>query len=100
MGVLPSVLRPYLWDVDSNAVDPSVHSVFLIERILEAGDEDAIRWLFATYSRKQVAEVLQVTRRISRRSAGFWANVLGVPTQDVSCLSKSFQQTYRAIWTR
>lgn len=98
--MLPSLIKPYFWDVDPDTVDLSVHAVFLIERILESGDEDAIRWLFARYSRIQVVEVLQSTRRISRRSAGFWANVLGVPARDVSCLSKSFQQTYRAIWTR
>jgi hypothetical protein len=98
--VLSSLIKPYFWDVDPDTVDCSVHVVFVIERILESGDEDAIRWLFATYSRTQVVEVLQSTRRISRRSARFWANVLGVPTQDVSCLSKSFQRTYRAIWTR
>ena len=98
--MLPSLIKPYFWDVDSDTVDLSVHAVFVIERILESGDEDAICWLFASYSRTQVVEVLQSSRRISKRSAGFWANVLDVPTQDVSCLSKSFQQTYRAIWTR
>lgn len=98
--MLPSLLKPYLWDVDPDTVDPSVHAVFLIERILESGDEDAIRWLFADYSREQVVDVLRSTRKLSRRSAGFWAHVLGVPAKDVTCLSKSFQQTYRAIWTR
>ncbi len=98
--MLPAPIKPHFWDVDPDTVDPSAHAVFVIERILESGDEDAIRWLFATYSREHVVEVLQTTRQLSRRSAGFWANVLGVPTQDVSCLSKSFRQTYRAIWTR
>lgn len=97
--MLPPAVKRYLWDVDSDAVDPSTHAIFLIERTLESGDEDAIRWLFATYPRDRVVEVIRSTRRLSRRSAGFWANVLAIPPQDVSCLSTSFRQTYRAIWT-
>ena len=52
------------------AVFAQTVAVFLIERISESGDEDAIRWLFANYSREQAADVLRSTRRLSRHSAG------------------------------
>jgi hypothetical protein len=46
------------------------------ERMLELGDDKAVKWLFSTYSRAEIKEVLATSRRISRKSANYWSLVL------------------------
>ncbi|MBI4716115.1 MAG: hypothetical protein HY760_09320 [Nitrospirae bacterium] len=96
--MLPSFLKSYLWDVDPASVDEKTHGRFLIERLLEEGDVEAVRWVFATFPRTTIREVIRDTRRLSRRSAVFWSLILDIPSNEVACLSKSFQETFRAIW--
>lgn len=99
-GVLPSFLKSYLWDIEPDTLDLSTHATFVIERLLDAGDEEAVRWLFATFPRHTIADVVKDSRRLSQRSAVFWSHILDLPADDVRCLSKSFQKTSRVIWTR
>ena len=52
----------------------------IIERILERGSWDQLRWLFARYSQRRVATWLRQHgfRRLSPRSFEYWRRVLGV----------------------
>jgi predicted ester cyclase len=96
--MLPSFLNAYLWDTDPASIDIKTHARFIIERLLEEGDGDAVRWVFETYPKETIIEIILTTRRLSRRSAFFWTMMLDIPTHEVTCLSKSFQRTYRPIW--
>jgi hypothetical protein len=66
----------FFWDVDPNLLDVERHKAYIIERILELGDEAAVRWLFATYSRPDIVSVLRGSRGLSAKSRGFWTLVL------------------------
>ncbi len=98
--MLPPFLKSYLWDIDPDTLDLSVHATFVIARILDAGDEEAVRWMFATFPRDTIKDVVRGSRHLSKRSAVFWSHILDLPPDDILCLSKSFQKTSRAIWTR
>ena len=45
-------LRRYFWDVDVSTLDPKRHSVYIIERLVEFGDEAAASWLFEHFLRQ------------------------------------------------
>lgn len=96
--MLQTFLKSFLWDVDFQSVDSATHAHFIIERLLEQGDEEAITWLFKTYPKETIHEVLRITRRLSTRSANFWSLTLDLPLDEVLCLSPSFQKNHRAIW--
>ena len=69
-------LGRFFWDVDPEQLDLEGHKTFIIERILELGDEAAVRWLFAAYSRPDLIRVLRAARSLSPKSHGFWTLVL------------------------
>ncbi|MFB3906362.1 MAG: hypothetical protein ACE15E_23200 [Acidobacteriota bacterium] len=63
------------WDVDLETFEPRSYPEFTIFRLLEFGDEKAIAWLRAEFPSDQIEEVVRTERRLSRRSANFWALV-------------------------
>jgi hypothetical protein len=62
----------FFWDVDPGFLDLDRHKTFIIERLLELGDETAIRWLFATYHKKDIVAVFRASRSLSPKSRNFW----------------------------
>jgi hypothetical protein len=59
---------------------------YTIARVLEHGDDKAVAWLRDTFSEAQIVEVLRTERRLSRKSANFWALVYHVPPEEVPAL--------------
>ncbi|MEW6007215.1 MAG: hypothetical protein AB1595_03555 [bacterium] len=89
-------LKRYFWDVKIK--DIKEYPVFVIERLLEYGDKDAISYLLSNFSKQRIKDVIKETRRISRKSANFWAFYLDIPKKEVKCLRMSFQKNNRKIW--
>ena len=87
----PNELRTIFWDVDWNAFDPAAFPDYTIFRILEFGDEDAVRWMRQTFSDAEVRRVLMSERRLTRKSANYWALVYGIPEEKVLALRKDEQ---------
>lgn len=87
MREIPESVRQLLWDVKPESLR-SRHSTFLIERVLDLGDEEACRWLFQRFPRREIRRVAQQSRRLTRKSAGFWAVYFGLPTDQVRSLAQ------------
>ena len=56
------------------------HSGVIIERMLERGSWEQVRWLFRTYGEERVAEWLRLHgfRLLSKRSFALWRLTLGI----------------------
>lgn len=91
-------LKRFFWDVDFKALDSAMDQKFIIERLLEMGDEEATKWLFSTYSKEGVIEVLRNSTKISPKSANYWGLILNVSRDEIRCLSKPYQKQPNAIW--
>lgn len=66
-------IRPSLfWDTDTASLDIQRHSRYIIERVLEYGDETAVRWLFEHYPKNIIASVARKSRRLSPKSKNYW----------------------------
>jgi hypothetical protein len=83
---VPEHVRPLFWDTNADALDPRAHPDYVIERILEHGDQPDVDWLRQAFSEDQIRTVQRTTRRLSPRSANFWALVFQVAPQDVPSL--------------
>lgn len=70
----PSV---FFWDADLSKLDLEKNKEAIIERILELGDEKAVRWLFSTYSLVEIKSVAEESRGLSAKSRNFWRIILG-----------------------
>ena len=79
-------LHSLFWDVNLESFKPELHPGYTILRVLEYGDRRAVAWLKQTFSEAQIREVIRSERRFSRKSAGFWALVYGIPAGEVSAL--------------
>jgi hypothetical protein len=72
IAMVPGDLKRFFWDVDPAGLDLMRHKAYIIERLLEFGDEKAVRWLFNAFSRDDIAAVLESSRSLSLKSRNFW----------------------------
>jgi hypothetical protein len=85
---LPDFLRPYFWETDLARVHRRRHEAYIIERVIEYGDDRAIRWLRQNYTPAQIARVVRSSRAISPNTANLWALTLKIPRGKIQCFSK------------
>jgi hypothetical protein len=83
----PERLRTLFWDTNIERFEPKTYPRYTIERVLEHGDEEAVAWLLRLFTKDEIRAVLCQGRRLSARSATFWALVFNVPIEDVAALS-------------
>ncbi len=99
---LPTSLDPalyqFFWDVDAVKLNPSEHSSYVINRLLDKGDVAAARWVLKNFPRKEIIETVKKQRDFSPRSARFWATYLGIPQEEVACLQPSYLAMRRQHW--
>lgn len=84
--MIPNTLRAFFWDIDTSSFDARAHPEYTIERILELGTPEAIRWLEEQFSEEEIKTVIRSDRRLSAKSATFWALVYQIPAHDVAVL--------------
>jgi len=98
MARLPLFLKKYFWDVDFKKLDPKKSPGYIIVRLLEFGDERAIRWLLKAFSKKIIKQTVMTSRGLSPRTASFWGRVLGISEKDILCLQTQYLKMRRAHW--
>jgi len=71
-------------------LDSERHQGWLIERLLEDGDSNDLRWLFQAVPLPAIAEWLRryAGRRLTRRSRALWCTLLKVEPAPESPLSE------------
>lgn len=83
----------YFWEHDENDIDPQEHWFIVLERLIEYGDIESIKWAIDYYESSQFIEVLRSSRRLSRKSATMWQNYFNLSKEEVKCLNISCQPT-------
>ena len=84
--MVPNTLQPLFWDTNLSTFQPAAYPDYTIHRILELSDEQAIGWLRETFSEAEIRHVIRSERRLSPKSATFWALVYGIPEVEVAAL--------------
>jgi succinate dehydrogenase flavin-adding protein (antitoxin of CptAB toxin-antitoxin module) len=69
-------LQSFFWETDLSKIDIERNKQYIIERILELGDRDAVQWLFSKFSVAEIKTTLHSSRRISKKSKNFWLIIL------------------------
>jgi hypothetical protein len=85
--MIPSNLQTLFWDTNLDTFTPEAYPDYTIYRVLELGDEEAVAWLRQTFPEGEICRVLSTERRLSEKSANFWALVYGVPSREVAALN-------------
>lgn len=68
---LPLSFKKYFWEVDLKDINPLKHKNYIIERLLEYGDEKAFKWLIKNYGLQTILEVGRKSKRISPKTRNF-----------------------------
>ena len=89
----PEQVQRFFWDVDSKSLDVDQNRHFVIERILEKGDEAAVTWLRKQFEDKELKEVVSSSRRLSPKSRNYWGLILHLWST-----SNQLPKTPGAIW--
>jgi hypothetical protein len=77
---LPVSLRWMFPEYDFRDIGLDSHRDVIIERVLDRGNWDQLRWLFRTYNEKTVADWVRNHgyRLLSKRSFALWCVALGL----------------------
>ena len=88
MNKIPKYLHYLFWDINVESVNPLEYPQYTISRVLEFGDEHGLAWIKETFSEEQIKSVIKSERRLSPKSANFWALVYNIPLCEVTVLNK------------
>lgn len=83
-------LKYLFWDTDFESLDYKKHKKYIIERILEFGDEKAYKWMFKTYKDEEIIDVVKKSKNISRKTAVMMSNFYNIPKEEITCLKEPF----------
>ena len=82
MADLPQSVRASLWSYDPDKMDLARDKERIILQVLNHGTDEAVRWLFDTYSRSDITATVQHSDQSEwgKKSLNFWSVVLGHPS--------------------
>lgn len=60
------------WDVDPKAIDPQKHAVYIIERILDFGKDEEVRWMWKNYKHSLIKKVVSSSRVLHAQTRALW----------------------------
>lgn len=78
ISAIPDRFRPLFWDTRLSNIRIKRNARYIIERILEFGDMNALNWLQKVYSVQAIVDVLNLSRTISKKTRNFWIIWFGV----------------------
>jgi len=87
--MIPPSVQALFWDINLETFAPQAYPDYTIFRVLEYGDPAAVEWLRQMFPEAEIRRVLMTERRLTRKSANFWALVYGVPHGEVAALNGS-----------
>lgn len=60
------------WDVDPKKIDPKKHARYIIERILDFGNDEEVRWMSRAYSKQKIRATVNNSRVLHDKSRNLW----------------------------
>lgn len=100
MKQLPKSLWKYFWDTNPSTIDAEKYDTYVIERILEWGRKDDLQELKKLYSEDEIETGLKGACQLPKKQAQFFADIWGIPREEVLCLQPEFRRQHRQLWTR
>lgn len=97
--MIPLRFKRYFWDSDFDKIDAKKDSLFIIGRILEYGNREAIIWMIKNFKKAELKQVLLKRRGFSQKSANYWAHIFNIPKNKILCLKKSYQKMQKTHWS-
>ena len=86
MNQIPKNVEHLFWDINVETFNPHDYPEYTISRVLEFGDEESATWMKELFSEAEIKNVIKSDKRLSPKSANFWAIIFSVPFNEVAAL--------------
>jgi len=64
------------WDTDPKTIDLKKNSVYIIERIMDFGKDEDVRWMWNFYDKDLLRSVVNNSRSIRKDTKNLWSLLL------------------------
>lgn len=76
MTKIPKEFRSYFWDADFDELTLEKYPRFIIERILNFGDLNSIKWLLSCTDMNFIRTVIHKSRNLNTKTRNYWQIVM------------------------
>lgn len=83
---IPDYVMKIMWENGGKVGRGGIDA--MVERVLELGDDKQVDWVLANYSRDKMALIVKQSKKVSVKSANYWAKYLDISWEEVECLRK------------
>jgi hypothetical protein len=89
MAKIPKEWQKYFWEVNPDNVDMKEHAFYILGRVLDYGDESAIKTAREIYGDRLIKKLLLSTysRGLSNRTIKRWQNILKLKPEECAKIS-------------
>jgi len=95
---IPAKYSKYFWDVEFDMLNPSIKTQFVINRLLDKGNVDAVKWVRTHFPEDIIKTTIQKSRDFSMKSAALWSTIFNISHVQVACFQKPYQKTQQKLW--
>ena len=74
--VIPKKFNTLFWDYNINSIDEKKHRKFIVERFVEKGNTESLKWIFKKYKKSFIWQTIKKCPNISPKTRNFWTIVL------------------------
>ncbi len=64
------------WDTDPKKINPKQKAKYVIERILDHGNDQEVRWLYSFYNKKLLKNIVLRSRILMPEIKSLWTAIL------------------------
>ncbi len=64
------------WDVDPDTIDLEKNARYVIERVLDFGRDDEVRWMYRLYPHTRIREVIDNPRMLDPKTRALWNELI------------------------
>lgn len=95
---VPNQLHQFFWDVDAQKLDPSQHPLFVINRLLDKGNLEAVRWVRRNFPEDLIVKTIKTRRDFSPKTANFWSQYYHIPKEEIKCMQEPYRSLRQQLW--
>ena len=66
------------WDTDPKKLDPKKHARYIIERVLDFGNDDEVRWMSRQYNQRTIKNIVDSSRALHPETKNLWQIITSV----------------------
>ena len=60
------------WDIDASKLDPAKNPEYVIERVLDFGRDDEVRWMWGYYDHELIKGIARTSSVLDAQTRSLW----------------------------